>query len=74
MREGETMEHSQLTAKLTVSEVTQCWLNTIPTFVHYRMAYVGFPIAHVETLADVAVNYDLRHFLIELEQTICLDE
>jgi len=52
------------------------WQRTIPTFFRYRMACVGCPMAHLETLADVAVisSLDLTRFLIELEQTICLDE
>jgi hybrid cluster-associated redox disulfide protein len=66
------MEQPQLEAGLTVAEVLARWPQTIPVFLRQRMACVGCAIAPFETLAEIAVIYDLElsHFLSELEQSI----
>ena len=70
------MEHSRLTANLTVAEVMDRWPQTIKFFLRYRMACVGCAIAPFETLAEVAAIYglDLNRFLSELEQIIDQEE
>ena len=70
------MEHAQLTADLTVTEVMDRWPQTIPVFFRYRMACVGCPIASFETLAEVAAIYglDLDCFVSKLQQTIQIQE
>jgi hybrid cluster-associated redox disulfide protein len=67
-----TMEHPQLTATLTVAEVMDRWPQTVFIFLRHRRACVGCPITPFETLAEVAVIYDLDLdcFLNELRQTI----
>lgn len=64
--------HPRLVADLTVAEVMDRWPQTVPYFFRYRMACVGCPIAHFETLAEVAAIYglNLSRFLNELEQII----
>jgi hybrid cluster-associated redox disulfide protein len=70
------MEHTQLTANFTVTEVMDRWPQTIPIFFRYRMACVGCPIASFETLAEIAAVYNLNldRFLGELEQLIQLEQ
>ena len=70
------MEHQQLEADLTVAEVLARWPQTIPVFIHHRMACVGCTIAHFETLTEVADIYrlELDAFLQELRQTIGREE
>lgn len=66
------MEHPPLEANLTVAEVLAHWPQTIPVFIHHRMACVGCVIAPFETLAEVSLIYHLNLdcFLQELHQTI----
>jgi hybrid cluster-associated redox disulfide protein len=66
------MEHPPLEANLTVAEVLAQWPQTIPVFIHYRMACVGCAMAPFESLAEVAIIYrlDLDSFLRELRRTI----
>jgi hybrid cluster-associated redox disulfide protein len=66
------MEQSQLEPGLTVAEVLARWPETIPVFLHHRMACVGCAINPFETLAEVTKIYklDLDCFLSELEQII----
>jgi hybrid cluster-associated redox disulfide protein len=65
------MEHPVL-IDLTVAEVLDRWPQTIPVFLHHRMACAGCVMAPFETLADVAAIYGLQlsRFLSELQQTI----
>ncbi len=66
------MEHPPLEASLTVAEVLAQWPQTIPVFIHHRMACVGCAMAPFESLAEVAVIYhlDVDGFLRELRQII----
>jgi hybrid cluster-associated redox disulfide protein len=66
------MKQPQLEASLTVDEILACWPQTIPVFIHHRMACVGCAMAPFETLAEVATIYKLDPdgFLRELEQSI----
>lgn len=66
------MKQPQLEADLTVAEVMARWPQTIPVFIHHRMACVGCAMAPFETLAEVAAIYDLdlNCFLGELQQFI----
>ena len=66
------MEQPELEANLTVAEVLARWPQTIPVFIHQRMACVGCVMAPFETLAEVALVYylDLDCFLRELQQAI----
>jgi hybrid cluster-associated redox disulfide protein len=66
------MEHPPLEVNLTVAEVLAQWPQTIPVFIHHRMACVGCAMAPFESLAEVATIYrlDLDGFLRELLQTI----
>jgi hybrid cluster-associated redox disulfide protein len=66
------MKQPQLEAGLTVTEVLARWPQTIPVFIRHRMACIGCAMAPFETLAEVAVIYelDLSRFLSELEQAI----
>ena len=66
------MEHSQLTATLTVAEVMDRWPQTIPIFLRHRMACIGCPIGPFETLAKAAEIYGIEPdcFTKELQQTI----
>jgi len=70
------MEHTHLSAQLTVAEVLAHWPQAIPIFFHHRMACVGCPIASFETLAEIAAVYNLNldRFLSELEQIIQLEQ
>lgn len=64
------MEHPELEVNLTVAEVLARWPQTIPVFIHHRMACVGCVMAPFETLTEVALVYhlDLDCFLRELQQ------
>jgi len=66
------MEQPKLSADLIVADVLARWPQTISVFMCHRMACVGCPIAPFETLAEVAVIYelDVDCFLNELAQTI----
>lgn len=66
------MKQPQLEATLTVAEVLARWPQTIPVFMHHRMACVGCAMASFETLAEVVEIYDLdlQEFLSELEQYV----
>ena len=70
------MEYFHFSADLTVDEVLDRWPETIPTFLRYRMACVGCPMAPFETLVEVAAIYglDVSCFLNELERIIQLKE
>lgn len=65
------MEDATLT-ELTVAELLTRWPQMIPVFLRHQMACVGCSMAPFETLADVAVIYDIHlpHFIGELQQTI----
>jgi hybrid cluster-associated redox disulfide protein len=67
------MKQPQLEATLSVAEVLARWPQTIPVFVHHRMACIGCAMASFESLAEVAEIYDLdlREFLGDLDQ--CVD-
>ena len=66
------MEQPRLTADLIVADVLARWPQTIPVFTYHRMGCVGCAMAPFETLAEVAMIYelDLNCFLNELAQTI----
>jgi len=66
------MEHPSLGANLIVAEVLARWPQTIPVFIHHRLACVGCVMAPFETLTEVTLIYhlDLDCFLRELQQTI----
>jgi hybrid cluster-associated redox disulfide protein len=70
------MEHPHLSAQLTVAKALALWPQAIPIFFRNRMACVGCPLASFETLAEIAVVYNLNldRFLGELEQIIQLKE
>lgn len=57
-------------AELTVAETLERWPQTIPVFLHRRMACVGCAVTAFETLADAATIYggDLTQFLADLRQ------
>jgi hybrid cluster-associated redox disulfide protein len=66
------MKQPQLEADLTVAEVLARWPPTISVFRSHRMACIGCAMSPFETLAEVAVIYDLELscFLSELEQVV----
>ncbi len=66
------MEQPQLEAHMIVAVVLARWPETIPVFLHHRMACVGCAIAPFETLAEVTAIYhlDLACFMAELRQAI----
>jgi acetoin utilization protein AcuB len=66
------MGHAKLTADLTVAEVMDRWPQTVPIFLHHRMACVGCPIGPFETLAEAEEIYGIEvdRFTKELQQTI----
>jgi hybrid cluster-associated redox disulfide protein len=66
------MEQPELEVNLTVAEVLARWPQTIPVFIHHRMACVGCVMAPFETLIEVALVYhlDLDCFMRELQQAI----
>ncbi len=70
------MNCSRIHAQLTVAELVTCWQETMPVFVHHRMACVGCPMAQFETLEGAAAVYGLKldSFLNELQQTISAQE
>jgi hybrid cluster-associated redox disulfide protein len=66
------MAHPELEVNLTVAEVLARWPQTIPVFIHHRLACVGCVMAPFETLTEVAHVYhlDLDCFLNELQQAV----
>lgn len=66
------MAQSKPEADLIVADVLTRWPQTIPVFTYHRMGCVGCAMAPFETLAEVAVIYelDLNCFLNELVQAI----
>jgi hybrid cluster-associated redox disulfide protein len=59
-------------ASQTVADVLDCWPQTVPVFMHYRLACVGCSLARFELITDVAAIYGINPagFLHELEQAI----
>lgn len=57
-------------AELSVAETLERFPQTIPVFLHRRMACVGCAVTAFETLADAATIYgiDLTQFLADLRQ------
>lgn len=56
----------------TAAGVLACWPQTVPVFMHYRLACVGCSLARFELITDVAAIYgiDPDRFLDELWQAI----
>ncbi|MEO8285266.1 MAG: DUF1858 domain-containing protein [Chloroflexota bacterium] len=56
----------------TVADVLSCWPQTVPVFIHYRLACVGCSLSRFELIADVAAIYGINPdgFLQDLRQAI----
>lgn len=56
----------------TVADVLDCWPQTAPVFMRYRLACVGCSLARFELITDVAAIYGINPagFLHELQQAI----
>lgn len=69
------MKPSEL-SQLTVDQVLARWPQTIPVFLHHRMACAGCAIAPFETVAEAAAIYhlELPHFLNALYPAIALSD
>lgn len=63
---------SPLTPNLTVSELLNCWPETLPVFFRHRMACVGCLISHFETVEGAAAVYGLNldSFMQELQYVV----
>lgn len=67
---------ARLTAKLSVSELLNCWPETAPVFIRHRMACIGCPMSQFETLEGAAAVYDLDldSLVRELQQILPNEE
>jgi hybrid cluster-associated redox disulfide protein len=63
------MESAQLTADMTVEEVSARWPQAVPVIRHYAEACVGCSLAPFCTLAEAAREFgvDLDRFLSDLK-------
>lgn len=66
------MSCKQVHSKLNVTDVVNCWQETIPVFLRHRMACIGCPMSSFETVAGAATVYglNLTAFLQELQDAI----
>ena len=67
------VEHTSASAAIagrTVADVLASWPQTVPVFMHYRLACVGCSLSRFELIADVAAIYGInpKGFLQDLQQ------
>ncbi|MBF6612483.1 MAG: DUF1858 domain-containing protein [Chloroflexi bacterium] len=69
---AERTSRSVAIAGQTVADILDCWPQTVPVFMHYRLACIGCALARFELITDVAAIYGINPagFLHELEQAI----
>ncbi len=66
------MEHPEIAADLTVTELLTRWPQTVDVFFRHHMACVGCVMAPFESVSQVATNYGLpcARLLRELRHAI----
>jgi hybrid cluster-associated redox disulfide protein len=58
---------SRLTASPAVSELLNCWPETVPVFLRHRMASIGCPMPRFETIEVAVAVYGLDRDSLEGE-------